>query len=192
MNITWKYLLYLPHTFCKHFFLIIFWSRSVFFSLSPTQSWMVFVSLVVLNRLCFIQCCCMTSQSPAPMLSPFSFKFVNDFFSMSQNSNMYSLLHFYWEASKKLFHLSCTPHYIALWNILSIIYSLLTVLNHLLRFVFHRWHNQLKRLTQLCYLWYNPCVTFLFTHPSPAFTLIASPVVFLFVYFLSMSLAIHL
>lgn len=28
-----------------------------------TQSWMVFVSLVVLNRLCFIQCCCMLARA---------------------------------------------------------------------------------------------------------------------------------
>lgn len=56
----------------------------------------------------------------------------------------------------------------ALQNILSITSSLLDIFNHLLRPAFHCWHNQLKCLTQLPYLWYNPCVTLLFTHPSAA------------------------
>lgn len=44
------------------------------------QSWMVFVSLAVLNRLCFSQCSSHASQGPAPMLSPYSFKFLTEFF----------------------------------------------------------------------------------------------------------------
>lgn len=83
---------------------------------------------------------------------------------MPQNSNIYSPSYIMGNF-KKLFNIIYT---LALQNILSITSSLFDILNHLFRFVFHCWHNQPKCLTQLSYLWYNPCVTFLFTHPFAA------------------------
>lgn len=113
-----------------------------------------------------------------PVLSPISLPFFTEVFTMSQDSNMHALLWFQYKFSNNLSQVlypkmqstsPCCVHPLLSAGCPELFEG----------FVCHHWHTQPSVPPQFPCLGHNPCATFLFTHPSVAFTLIAPPVVVL-------------